>query len=103
MTSVGMCPPLSGAVPPGRPRLVFPSSQVMMMIPFAANHGEAITGPRLFCSHVSPAVISACDPYLSCGHGEPVSPSACMSLHVFGVTHTKSGGLAESRVDTMLE
>src|ERR1700674_3396006 len=91
-----MWPP--GAVRPQHPRLVDPSSQVMMMMPFCENHVELITGPMLLDSQVSPALVSWFLELVK--HGEPVLVSLCMLSQLLGVIQTKSGALAPFSVDT---
>src|ERR1700694_3965278 len=70
----------------------------MMMMPFCANHGELMTGPRLLDNQVSPALVSC--PVVLLAHGEPVLVSPCMSSQLLGVIQTKSGALGPLSVDT---
>src|SRR5450631_2140454 len=86
-TMVAMCPPV--AAPPQHVPDP-PSSQVMMMMPFCANHGELMTGAMLLDSQLSPAKMRLL--------AQPEAP--CMSLQSLGVIHTKSGALAPLSAET---
>src|ERR1035441_5622917 len=88
---VGMWPPV--AAPVQHPVRSFDedSSQVMITMPFCANHEDLRTGARLVASQESPAAMSW--RWLSVAHVEPVLRSPCISWQSLGRRYTKSGAV----------